>query len=336
MKEMRKFLKPSYILILVCILAMLVVPGSFNNYSLMVINVGLIYAIASFGLSIMLGMGGQVSFAGLSFMGVGCYFVGNMCSGRLGLSMHPILAVLLGTLLAGIIAYLLGLILMKLKGTFFTFGTIALVQVVWTVYQNYTPLFGGAGGISGIEKLHFGDFVFKRANHWFYLLVIVVALVALFVERIRSTKLGRSLASVRDNDTAALTLGVDVYKTKVIAFALAGMLAGLSGGLYALNNGFISSDMFNYERSTLVLIITMIGGVNSSFGIILGSLLINVLPEVLRDFPLISKYLQLIYGLAVILMMIFMPMGIAGMFSDLWKKIVRGFAKKDPRKEAAK
>ena len=141
---------------------------------------------------------------------------------------------------------------------------------------------------------------------------------------------------MRDNDTAALTLGVNVYKTKVIAFSIAGLLAGLAGGLYALNIGFISSDMFNYERSTLVLIITMIGGVNSAFGIILGALLINVLPEFLRDFPTISRYLQLIYGLAVIVMMIFMPMGLAGAVGDLWKKLVRKLTKGTAVKEVSK
>ena len=84
------------------------------------INIGLIYAIASFGLSIMLGMGGQVSFAGLTFMGVGCYFVGIACTSRLGFYLHPIAAILFGAIVAGVLAYLLGLILMKLKGTYFT------------------------------------------------------------------------------------------------------------------------------------------------------------------------------------------------------------------------
>ena len=225
---------------------------------------------------------------------------------------------------------MIGSILVKLKGTYFSFATIALVQVAWSFYQNYAPLFGGAGGISGISKLAIGPITIDKPDKWFYLLVIVVALVALFVERIRHTKLGRSLAAVRDNDTAALTMGVNTYRVKVIGFVLAGMLAGLSGGLYALNIGFISSDMFNYERSTLVLIITMIGGVNNAFGIILGSLLINVLPEVLRDVEIIAKYLQLIYGLAVILMMIFMPMGIAGMVSDAGKWVARKLRRRQP------
>ncbi len=104
MNALRK-IRPAYVLIAVSAVAMLTVPRALSNYSLMVVNVGLIYSIASFGLSIMLGMGGQVSFAGLTFMGVGCYFVGNMCSGRLGVSMGPLPALFLGMLLAGALAF---------------------------------------------------------------------------------------------------------------------------------------------------------------------------------------------------------------------------------------
>ena len=129
-------------------------------------------------------------------------------------------------------------------------------------------------------------------------------------------------------------MGVNVYRTKIIAFIITGILGALAGGLYALNNGFISSDMFNFERSTLVIIITMIGGVNNSFGIVLGSILINVIPEMLRDFTVISRLLQLIYGVLVIIMMIFMPMGIAGLVSTVYNKIKMSVKKKNSEKVA--
>jgi branched-chain amino acid transport system permease protein len=329
---MKKINKLPIAFIIVCILAILIVPKSMSDYEIMVLNIGLIYAIASFGLSIILGMGGQLSFAGLSFMGVGAYVTGNLCSGRLGITVSPLLAILIGMAIAGIIAYILGLILFRLKGTYFTFATIAIVQVSWSFYQNYEPFFGGAGGIAGIPSLTLGSFEYNTPKSWFILLSILVTIVAMLVERIRSKQLGRSLASVRDNETAALTLGVDVYRTKTIAFTIAGVLGALAGGMYALNNGFISSDMFNFERSTLLIIITMIGGVNNSFGIVLGSILINVIPEAMRDFELVSRLLQLIYGILVIIMMVFMPMGIAGMFETLYKKLKFYLRKKKKEK----
>lgn len=312
------------------ILAMIFIPKTLTGYPLMVVNTGLMFSIVSFSLSIMLGMGGQLSFAGLTFMGFGAYFVGNMCSGRLGFWMSSPLAVVLGVVVSGVIAFSLGLLLFKLKGTYFTFATIALVQVSFSFFQNYAPIFGGPGGISKIAPLQLGGITFLDAKTWFYFLAVVLVLVALFVERIRQTKLGRSLASIRDNETAALTLAVNVYMTKVIAFTIAGMLAALAGGLYALHNRFIGSDMFTFERSTLFIIMAMVGGVNNSIGVVVGSMLITVLPEMLRS---MERYLQFIYGFMVIIFMVFMPMGLTGLGSSIITKIKIQYAKKRSTQE---
>jgi len=164
-----------------------------------------------------------------------------------------------------------------------------------------------------------------EADHqWFYFLAAVVLIVALLVERIRRTQLGRSLAAVRDNEIAAQTLGIDVYKTKVVAFAIAGILAALAGSLYAMHSQFVSSDMFTFERSTSYIIMAMLGGVNNTAGIFIGSVLVTMLPEWLR---FMQKYLQFIYGVGVILLMVFMPMGLAGVAFNICKSIKRKGAK---------
>lgn len=314
MKKKSFKIKPSIIFIIISVAAMIIIiPQILTGYPLMVVNTGLMFSIVSFSLSLLLGMGGQLSFAGLTFMGIGAYFVGNMCSGRLGFWLNPQVSVLLGTIVSGAIAFLLGLLLFKLKGTYFTFATIALVQVSFSFFQNYEPAFGGPGGISNIAPLQIGKITFTNALTWFYFLSIVLIIVSIVVERIRQTKLGRSLASIRDNETAALTLGVNVYMTKVIAFTIAGMLAAIAGGFYALHNRFIGSDMFTFERSTLFIIMAMVGGVNSSIGVVIGSMLITVLPELLRS---MERYLQFFYGFLVIIFMVFMPMGLAGLFSN--------------------
>lgn len=320
----------SIILILLLALAILFVPKALTGYTLIVANTGLMFAIVSFSISIMLGMGGQLSFAGLTFMGLGAYFVANMCSGRLGFWMNSPLAVILGSALAGVIAFALGLLLFKLKGSYFTFATIALVQVSYSFFQNYAPLFGGPGGIADIAPLQIGSTTFTDPKNWFVFLTIVLALVTLVVERIRQTKLGRSLASVRDNETAALTLAVNVYMTKVKAFAISGALAALAGGLYALHNRFIGSDMFTFERSTLFIIMAMVGGVNNSLGVVIGSMLITVLPEMLRG---VERYLQFLYGFMVIIFMVFMPMGLTGLFSSIVSQIRHKYLPKKSGKE---
>ena len=151
-------------------------------------------------------------------------------------------------------------------------------------------------------------------------------LVSIAVERIRSTKLGRSLAAVRDNETAAKTFGINVYMTKVYAFVIAGAICGFAGAIYAMMNKYISADTFSFDVGVQYIIMAMLGGVNNTVGCIVGAILIGMLPEWLRS---MEGYMQLIYGVGVILLMIFMPMGLSGLLQSLlkkWRK--RGIAKK--------
>ncbi len=296
----------------------LIVPQLTTGYSMMVMNVAIINYIAALGLSVMLGMGGLLSFATVSMMGVGAYFTANLTSGRLdGLAIRTLLALIIAVAMSGVVSLVLGMILLRLKGTYFTFATIGLVQVTWSIYLNYKPLCGGPDGISSIPTLTVFGFTPANYHEWFYLLMAIAVLVGILVERIRVTSLGRSLASVRDNEIAANTLGVNVYMTKVWAFVIAGMLAGLAGGLYAMHAKFISSDLFTFDMSTYYVIMVMLGGVNSTPGVFVGAVLVMMMPEWLRP---VEQYLKLLYGVGVILLMMFMPMGLAGMANSLLRR----------------
>ncbi len=326
MKKRTLKLKPNIlILLLIGIAFCTIAPLSNEGYSMMVLNLSLIYAIAAYGLSVMLGMGGQLTFAAVAFMGLGAYTTANLCSGRMGFWMEPMAAILISLLIGGAVAFLVGMILLRLRGTYFTFATIGLVQVAWSFYLSYKPLFGGPDGISGISTLRLFGWSPQNYNQWFFILVGFVVAVALLVERIRRTQLGRSLSAIRDNEIAAQTLGINVYMTKVIAFTIAGVLAALAGSLYAMHSQFVSSDMFNFERATSYIIMAMLGGVNNTVGIFVGSLLVTMLPEWLR---FMQSYLQLIYGVGVILLMVFMPDGLAGLATKLLKALRRKRAKK--------
>lgn len=326
MKAKKLRVKPSLLLLIAgLVLFVIIVPRVNTGYSMMVVNLALIYAVSTYGVSIMLGLGGQLSFAATAFMGVGAYFAANLCSGCWGFWMDPFITLLLTPIFAGIIAFLIGLILLRLKGTYFTFATVGLVQVAWCFYLNYQPLFGGPDGISGVSAIRIFGWSPADYNQWFYLLAVIVLLVALLVERIRRTQLGRSLAAVRDNEVAAQTLGVNVYITKVIAFTIAGILAAIAGALYAMHSQFVSSDMFTFERSTTYIIMGMLGGINNTAGVFVGSVLVTLLPEWLRS---LEQYLQLIYGIGVILLMIFMPMGLSGLATSICKALKRCLRKK--------
>jgi branched-chain amino acid transport system permease protein len=328
-KNMNLKIKVSTLLIILGVLAFVfIIPYVTKGYSIMVINLGLIYAIAALGVSVMLGMGGQLAFSAVAFMGVGAYLTGNLNNGRLGVTLSTPVVLLIAILISAVLAYALGLVLFRLKGTYFTFATIGLVQVAWAFYLNYKPLFGGPDGVSNIANLKIFGFSPANYNQWFYVLIIFVLIVAFLVEKVRSSQLGRSLAAIRDNEIAAYTLGINVYKTKVIAFTIAGVLAAIAGALYAMHSRFVSSDMFTFERATSYIIMAMLGGVNNTTGVVVGSLLVTALPEWLRG---LQKYLQLIYGIGVILLMVFMPMGLAGVAANISKGIKRKLkGKKQP------
>lgn len=302
------------------ILFSLIVTFKMNNYTVLVVNMALINMITAYGLSIMLGMCGQLVFSGVAFMGIGAYLTANLCSGRLGFVVPGSAAMAVTVALTGVIAWGTGILFLRLKSSFCTFATLGFVQVLYTLFLNYEPAFGGPKGIPEIRTLSVGSFVFDSYKKWYFLLLAFVLLTACLVERIRRTSLGRSLASIRDNEIAAQTLGVNIYRTRVIAFMIAGALAGLSGSLLAQHNRFISGDQFSFAKSTTIVIMSMLGGINSTPGIFVGALIVTFLPEVLRG---LDNYLMFIYGIAVIVMMIFMPMGIGGAVSDFFKNMRR-------------
>lgn len=287
-----------------------------SSYTMMVVDIALIYSLVAYGISVMLGMGGELSFAGVTFMGGGAFLVANLATGRLGLKLPVVAAFLVVIPVFAIISFLIGLILLRLKSTFFTFSTIALVQMSFTIYNNYKPLFGGADGVAGIPTTEIMGFKLADYYDWLPVLLIIAIVMGLIVERIRRTPLGRSLASCRDNETAARILGVNVYMTRVIAFTIAGVLSAMAGGLYAMLTKFVSADMFTYASSTKYIIMSMIGGVQSTVGVFFGALIVQVIPQVLKG---LERYLQLCWGVSIVLLMVFMPEGLAGIV-----KMIRG------------
>lgn len=303
-----------------------------SAYTVRVFDLALIYGINAFGLLLMLGMGGQLVYSGVAFMGIGAYTAANLCSGRLGVYLDSGLVLLLAILAGGLTAFLFGLPLLRLKGTFFTFATIGIVQIFYTFFLNFKPLFGGPAGISGIKTMTMFGIKFDDYYKWFYFLLILIVIVMLILNRARNSQFGRQLAAIRDNEIAAQVLGVNIYWTRVKAFTISGMLGGLSGALLAMLAKYIGADNFSYARASTFIIMAMLGGVNSAPGIILGSVIVTLLPEVLRG---MDQYLMFIYGVLVIVLMILMPMGIFGLGTSIAKHIKELLRKKQVHKTDA-
>jgi ABC-type branched-chain amino acid transport system, permease component len=316
MKQEKFNLNPKIIILIIFVIAFTaIIPMVTTRYLQTVINSALIYFISALGMSVMLGMGGQVSFATVAFMGIGAYTTAFFST---KMNVPPLLSFFIAIVVCGIASLVLGLILFRLKsGAYVTFATIALVQIMYSIFCNWRPVTGGADGTSNIPDLDFGFIKMSGIKSYFYLLVVISIILAFVVERFRKTSFGRSLASIRDNEIAAQTLGVNVYRTKVQSFVLAGIFAGIAGALMAHQNHFISSSPFTFDQATNYIIMVMLGGVGSTPGVFVGTMLITLLPEWLRP---LQEHIQLIYGLSVILLMVFMPTGLAGLVQSLQKQ----------------
>ena len=297
----------------------LAVPNIASEYVITVINGALVLYIAALGISVILGMCGQISFAAPAFMGVGGYASANLC---IHLGLPVILAILCAVIISVITAIVIGLILMRLEGTFFAFSTVALVVISYNVFNNWKVVTGGPNGIAAIPAFSLGGLEASTFSDNYIVLITFVILSAVIAIRLGRSTLGRSMNAVRDNEIAAQVMGVKVYQTKVIAFTIAGALAGLAGALMVHNNHFVVSTYFTFDQSITLIIMAMLGGVTSPSGVFLGTILITMLPELLKP---IQEYIRLVYGVGVMLLMIFMPMGLWGTLKNLFKKIKTRF-----------
>lgn len=300
----------------------LILPGKLNNYQLTIVNVSIIYFIACMAYTVMLGMGGIMSMSNITFMGLGAFFTANLAK---TFGLPTVLAGILAVAATALIAYILSIGLVRLSGFYFVFGTIGLCNMMATVFLNFRPLSNGADGISGVPKLSVFGFEFRELKHWCLLLSLIAFVGALIVARIRKSSLGRSLMSIRDDAVAASTLGVNVDRTKRIAFTIGATFSAVAGMLIAFHNGVVSASLFTFNVQQNMLMMVMLGGVNSTVGAMGGAFLVQLMPEVLRP---IQEYLRLVQGILLILLMIFMPMGIAGLVQSAWGKMVRVFNKK--------
>jgi branched-chain amino acid transport system permease protein len=273
------------------------------------------YAVAVLGLIIVLGYTGQINLAQAAFFGLGAYSVGL---GTVSFGLPFWLALFGGVVMASVAGVVLGLTSLRLGGHYLAMVTISFQQILTLLLTNWISLTRGPDGIPGIARPIVFGFSFVQSGTYLALCVGVLWVVGLCVGRLKHSKLGRAMQAVRDNELAAGVVGVDTYRTKVIAFILCAVLGGLGGGLFAGGFTYISPDQFSFAESVVFLTMALLGGARSPFGAVLGTAILILLPEWLRFLK--TTYLA-VYGGAVILLMVFMPEGIWGFLETLWQRL---------------
>lgn len=287
-----------------------------------IVNVSImicIQAIAACGLNVIVGYAGQISLGHAAFFGIGAYASAMLTAGA-GLSFWQALPPVL--LIAALVGFVLGLPSLRVREDFLAITTIGINFIVEAVFL-YTPFFGAALGLGGIPRV----VVMGRRlgnSQYLWLCLGFLALTLLLCRYFARTWAGLACFAIREDETAASSMGISPVRAKLSAFVLGTLLAGLAGALYAHYVRFISPGDFGFPVSISMLSMVVLGGMGTLWGPVLGALILGVLPELFR--PLID-YRMFIYSLLLLTMIRFQPGGILGEHSllmSLLRRIFRG------------
>ncbi|HKM15264.1 MAG TPA: branched-chain amino acid ABC transporter permease [Marinospirillum sp.] len=290
-----------------------------------------IFAATVVGLNLLVGFAGQISLGHAGFFGVGAYFSAVMTS-TYGWS--PIPTMLVAAVVVGALAWLVGRPILKLKGHYLSMATLAMGFIIAITINNEGWLTGGPDGMSvpplsvfGWELNSFNQYSlfgieFGGDVAWYFFAAFVLLVAVWVAENIIDSPIGRALRSVHGSEIAARVVGVDTAYYKSLVFVVSAVYASLMGSLYAHFSGFITPHLASFEQSIVLITMVVLGGMASTFGVILGALVLKLLPQVLADFQELE---MMMFGLILMLTMIFMP---KGLFPTLQNKLAKRKSKK--------
>lgn len=277
-----------------------------DEYIVRIATLCVMYAALALTLNLITGVMGQVSLGHAAFMGIGAYTSAILSA---NLEWGFAATALCALLVSALFGMLLGIPALKLSGSYLAIVTLGFCEVVRLVELNWISLTRGPMGMTGIAKPRVFGLQISGSGGYYTLCLALFAIILFFVQNIMNSRLGRAIMSVREDEVAASAMGVNVRFYKVLTFTISAGLAGMMGAFYAHYMRFIDPSAFNFEQSTSILSMVILGGLGGVPGSILGATILSVLPEVLR---VLSNYRMLIYGFVIAVMMIFRPQGIMG------------------------
>jgi branched-chain amino acid transport system permease protein len=285
----------------------LIFPFVASHYQINIMTTALIYVMLGLGLNIEVGLAGLLDLGYVAFYAVGAYSYA-LLNYHFGLGFWTLLPV--GALLAALAGILVGLPVLRLRGDYLAIVTLAFAEILRLVLENWNDFSFGPSGISNIPRPGlFGiPLTPEQSAVYMYFILIVLCLLTIFViYRLQNSRIGRAWVAMREDELACQAMGIDKTKAKLAAFALGATWAGLAGVLFAAKTTFINPASFTFLESAMILSIVVLGGMGSIAGVIIAAFAIILLPEYLRAF---SDYRMILFGAALILMMIFRPGGL--------------------------
>lgn len=315
----------------------------FDAYIQRVVRLGAVYSIVALSLNLIQGYTGQFSLGSAGFMAVGAYatavlslpdkirdavyYLEPMAPWLAKIHLPFILALIVGGLLAGIVAFFIGFPVLRLKGDYLSIATLGFSEIIRIVLNNAQSVTNGATGLKSIDG---------TANVWWCFGIL--ALVILFMTRLFRSSYGRAFMAIRDDEVAAEAMGIKLFKHKMMAFIASAVIAGIAGGLLASVMGAISPVLFKHTMSYDILLIMVLGGTGTMTGAVLGGFIFVIAKEALRfmdsgfalgpiTVPSIAGLRMVVFSVLLMIIVLFYHKGLSGGKEFSWDRLF-GFPKK--------
>ncbi|MDN3986210.1 branched-chain amino acid ABC transporter permease [Zwartia vadi] len=306
---MRKLLTSNSLSVLGLVLLLvfpLVAPSLNLDFYISFVRRVLIFALAATSLNFILGYGGMVALGHAAFFGAGAYVVAMLSVQGIA---QALIAWPVAMIVAGVLAFVIGAISLRTRGVYFIMITLAFAQMVFYLFISLRQ-YGGEDGINLS-----GPTVFPGLNladdRTFYYVVLVLVLICLWgLNRLIQARFGQALQGIRENEARMEALGYPVFRIKLLAFVIAGVMAGLAGALLASHNQFVSPSLMHWTASANLIIMVIVGGIGLRYGGLVGAAVMLWLEEVLR---LYTDYWHLPLGVLLLVIVLFAPRGLAGL-----------------------
>ena len=325
------------VLIAGSLLALPFVLASVGTAWVRITNLAILYILLSLGLNIVVGFAGLLDLGYIAFYAVGAYVYALLASPHFGLH-WPWWAILpIGAAVACLFGVLLGTPTLKLRGDYLAIVTLGFGEIIRIFLNNLSDPFNltnGPNGITTIDPVRFfgidfgtvsrvGALAFSSTIKYYYFLLAVLIVVIAVNLRLQDSRIGRAWEAIREDELAARAMGINTRNMKLLAFAMGASFGGVAGGMFSAIQAFISPESFILTESVMVLSMVVLGGMGNIWGVVLGAVLLSFVPEVLRYTvtPLQMKLFgraivdpevlrMLLFGLAMVVMMIFRPAGL--------------------------
>ena len=283
-----------------------------------IINLGIlfcIYGVLALSLNMVVGMTGLLSLAHAAFYGIGAY-VTAITMTSFGFNFFA--SLLIGAVINILVAIFVGQILSRFKSGYYAIVSAGLAIIVYSLLLNAKGITNGPLGIFGIPKPVLFGYAIESNSAFLILSLVILAIIFAIYRYIDKSSFGRGLKAIREDEELATVMGYSVGRMKNIIFSASAVIAGIAGGMFASYIAFIDPSTFQVKESIFLFTIIIIGGLASGVGSIVGALILLSLPEILRfvglPYEIAAQLQQIIYGLALILMMVYRPRGFFGKY----------------------